>query len=296
MSELPLPVAPEAPAGQPLELSYVSLAGSNVLPATRENVSLLQHAADYQVCARNLRVSGVGDIIWGVICCVLGGLMFRFQTANIVLIIFGAVLIGVGIWLVSRPTPLGMIVDGALLVMVGIWNLYINYLVLTHARVQGVGIGPVIAIAQIGWGIHRLRSHSRFASAVAMQPSEANVQLLRQLVQSTLKAKTKQDPTVISFRRRSSFTAENWKARLLPEIAVFAMSIGQFGGRRDALLAARDGVEISETKKKLLSRRYKLTLRVGQRTLKVVMHEQSLQRLNDWIANMPAPAIEAIRA
>lgn len=288
MSDLPVPAMPVAAA--PIELSYVSLAGEQILPATRENVHLLQHAADYEVCRRNLRVSGIGDIIWGVICCGLGMLLFRVNTLNAALVVLGALLIGVGIWLLAKPSPIGMIVDGAVLLLVAAWNLYVNYLAITQSRGQAFGYGPVIAIAQIVWGIYRIKSYPRFALAVAMQPSEVNMRWLRSLVRSTLKSKAKNEPDVLTLSRSGWFVRERWRARLLPEVAVFAMSTGSIGGRWDAVLAARDGVSILASKKVLMRRKYRVTLRIGRRVLKGVMPELSVQRLNAWISPVNEPA------
>lgn len=233
-------------------------------------------------------MSGIGDIIWGMICCGIGLLAFRIHVVDFVVLGLGVALLTLGVWLIARPSPLGMIFDGGILLLIAAWNFYGYYVLITGSRGHVV-VSPVIAIAQVCWGVYRIKSYPRFALAVAMQPSEVNIRWLRSLVQSTLKAKPKKDPGVISFTRRGFFINERWKARLLPEVAVFVMSTGSFGGRRDTLLAARDGLEIVRDKKRLLGRSHKLTLRVGQRELKITMPEESFNRLQEWMAPVLAP-------
>ena len=276
---------PQAIPVQPIQLSYVSLAGDQIPAATRENAHLLQHAADYEVCVRNLRRSGIGDIIWGLICCAIGGLLFNVNIFNIGLILLGLILIGVGWWITFRPSPIGLVVDGITLLLVAAWNIMVNVLsVWGMRRGQTPALGPVVAAAQIFWGIHRLQTYPKFATAVAMQPSAATLGWFRALAKATLKSKPKLDQTALEFNRRGWFVYERWKGRLLPEMAIFVMKAGSFGGRLDALLASQESVTILSRRKKFLQSRFKVTLRVNQRILKVVMPRPSVDKLEKWIA------------
>jgi hypothetical protein len=102
-------------------------------------------------------------------------------------------------------------------------------------------------------------------------------------LKSSAGSKPAKDPAAIEFLRRGAITYERWKGRLLPEIAVFTMTQGTFGGRRDVLLASRDGIDIVSQKKKLLRNKFSLKLRVGQRELKVVMPAASFEKLKTWM-------------
>ncbi|HET6249620.1 MAG TPA: hypothetical protein VFE47_18170 [Tepidisphaeraceae bacterium] len=213
MSDIPQPIPV-----LPIQLSYASLAGDQVPAATRENVHLLQHAADYEVCKHNLRRSGIGDMIWGLVCCATGAMLFRYSNLNSLLIMLGLGLVGVGFWITFHPSPIGMVVDGITLLVVAAWNLMVNAMDFIGPRsAQAAGFGPVVAFAQIFWGIHRLQQYRRFATAVGMQPSQATLAWFRELSKATLKAKPKKELNSIEFLRRGWFVYERWKGRLMPE-------------------------------------------------------------------------------
>jgi hypothetical protein len=276
----------------PMELSYASLAGDIVPPATRENVHLLQHAADYQVCVRNLRRSGIGDIIWGLVCCWMGYMALRFMSISLGLFGLGAILASVGMWLLINPSPIGVVIDGIVLLLLAAWNLLISaFIIYRSGRPNGLWI--VIAISQVTWGIRHIKTYPRFATAAAMQPSVAAISWLRDLAKATLKAKAAKNTAIVQFTRRGWLAYERWKGQLLPEVGVFVMTSGSFGGKRDVLLASQDEAEILGQKKKMMSTRYKVTVRIRERTLKVQMPLDSLQKLREWLA-MAEPAMASV--
>jgi hypothetical protein len=274
-----------APAtAQPLQLSYISLAGDEVPQPNRENVQLLQHAADYQAHARNLRVSGAWDVVWGLIIAALAFPQFRMNPINGILFLLAALLIGIGAWILIHPTPIGMIMDGATYLVLATWNLYV---LVANSMLPGVHVTPILPVlvcAQAAWGVQRINRYRRFANAAAMQPSAPTIQWLAALSAQTLKAKPKRDAEVIEFTRNELFHYMKCKGRLMKELAVFAMVRGSLGGWRDVQLACPDDVEIVSSRKAFLQRKYRLRLRLGPRTMKVVMPETSLLKLQSWIA------------
>jgi hypothetical protein len=276
-------------ANQNLQLSYISLAGDEVPAPTRENVHLLQHAADYQVCARNLRYSGIGDIVWGIILAVVGWSMLRANPLNATLFILAALLLTIGIWITAKPSPIGMIYDGVVYLILAGWNILVLYLN-NRAGAKPFGTNlPIIIVAQIIWGVYRIVGYQKFARAAAMQPSAASLKWLGDLTKATLKTKSTNSPDVIQFTRNSSWSYAKVKGRLLPEIAVVVATKGNFSRWRDVQLAAKDDLEIVSAKKRLVGG-WKVQLRLRGKMVKTQMPQDSLDKLRNWLQT---PAVVA---
>jgi hypothetical protein len=244
----------QSDAAEPIQLSYISLAGSEVPSPTRENAHLLQHVADYQTSARNLRLSGIGDVIWGLINSGIGLTLVNRGTAAALIIggglmLLGSLLLGVGLWIIIKPTPIGTIIDGVALLVVALWNGALAVLIMAVNPATPPVVPIVLCISQIGWGIHRILRYPRFASAVAMQPSAAAVKRLADLASQMLKAKPRDDAQMLQFTRKSSLAVEKWKARLMPEVGIFVGQTTGFFGRRDIAVATPEGMEILNPKK-----------------------------------------------
>jgi hypothetical protein len=267
---------------QPVQLSYVSLAGDEVPAPTRANAELLQKAADYLNSVRSLRWSGVGDIFWGLLVLPAAAISFRFDPLHLGLLALGTALSGIGLWIIIRPSPIGMIFDGIILLVVAAWNAMVCEMLLRRTGNAPI-FWVIIALAQIYWGIQRLRRYPRFAAAVAMQPSANTLNWLAGLVRDARKAKPRKDAQAVQFVRNGSLVREKWKGLLMNEIGVFVASAGGIGGRRDVVLASKDAVEIVSKKKKLFGSKSRIKLRLRERVFKAQIPADSLQRLTDWM-------------
>jgi hypothetical protein len=232
----------------------------------------------------------VGDIMWGLFVTFCGVVLIHGNLLNIGLLGLGLGLIGIGVWILVRPSPVGMIFDGVILLLVSAWNFLIFGLVMMAPHPQPNVVLPIIAIAQVYWGFRRIRGYRRFSAAVAMQPSATTVKWLAGLVAETLKARPSAQAQSIDFIRQGGFRYERWKGRLLPEIGIFVMSTSRLGGRRDVILASKDGIEILSRKKKLLRKKFKTKLRLKDQTYTVVMPALSLERITNWLAASTDPA------
>lgn len=305
------PVAPAAV--QPVELSYVSLAGSEVPAATRENVHLLQQAADYQTHSQSLRRSAIAGIIIGLIWGVVGYLMIDSGQPGYALVVFAVVLVGIGAWLVSAPSPLGMLVDGIAMIAVGAINVILFILSLQQVRngQEQYTFGIIFSIIMIGYGISRIVSYPKYKAAAAMSPSPQTLKWLKDLTKDALNTRAKNDVNTVEFTRSTFFNQEKGRVRLLPEVAVFVAEknqtyyIGGGGGvllimlvrmmagkTGDVRLVSRDGLSILSEKKVLLGKSYKVKMRVNAKEQQYIIPQESLMRLKAWLGQ---PAVVGAR-
>jgi hypothetical protein len=262
----------------PPTLQYASLAG-DVPPPTLENVYLLQQAADYRMGHRTLRSSGIGDLIWGVICMGLGFVALRVAPINIGLMLLGVFVFAVGIWCLVLPMPITMIFDGIALILTGVWNIGIS---IYNAMNAPAGSSPrpmflVLAIFQLAWGGQRLARYRRFANASSLVPGEQTVRWLDETIKSIGKAKPETDPTIIQFTTQGFSSMQMWKARLLPDLAIVIQANGQ-----DAMFLPRDQITIAPKKKVLLGKTMKAQFALGGKKVEGTIAPQWLERFNAW--------------
>jgi hypothetical protein len=242
----------EEPIGMraPDEPTHLPPAADQVQAATRENVHSLQQVASYLLFTRNLRGSGNIDVLVGCVICLVALIMLghRFLSVEIAgLAALGALLIGGGIWFLSRPTPIGMLVDGAMMlaVLVAVATLAIDP---RHIVFRQAILMPFLYLLA-GGALRRLygvRQYRRFASAAAVARSETTGKWLGGLVDSTLQAEAGSDPQVVSFVGAAFLgLSRKWKGRLLPEVAIFVQGGNETGEWGNVLFAARDNVRIA---------------------------------------------------
>lgn len=275
----PIPVIPPA-AAAPI-LGYVSMAGDDIPPLTIENIHLLQEAATYRVGERQLRRSGIGDIVWGIICVLIGIPAFQVNPVNAVMVLIGAMLVGVGIWIIARPRPIGSLIDGIALLLVAAWNTVITALNLA-ATASGKQpdtprLGVLIIILQYVWGVQRLQRYPRFAASEAMKPSPKISKWLDELVKSLKDARMGSDSSIIAFTIKGFNGQQNWRARLLPEMAIFMRDNGQ-----DMILLTREDATISLKEARRSKGQTKVYFELGHVKSDGFIGPESLSRFEAW--------------
>jgi hypothetical protein len=181
----------------------------------------LQKVADYRTMKKMLRPGGIGSIIFGGIAFVMGIISIEDNPLNMFLVLLGIFLFIEGAWLVSSPSPSGIIVDGIALVILGIWNIFITIYNESQGA-KGSTNFALIGILQIIWGIQSFKRYKRFSNVTTEKPPEESIQRIDEIVKNVLNAKPDFDLDVIQFSTKN----QNWKGKLLPEVGVFVETNG----------------------------------------------------------------------
>jgi hypothetical protein len=119
----------------------------------------------------NLRSSGWGCIIFGVIAVVAGFAQLKECMLNILLVGLGGLLFIGGLINILKPTRPGLIVDGIALLMVGMWNFLIGLLTLVGGG--SIGIWFFLGIFQVVWGVRRFFDFPYYQGIDDVKPEPA---------------------------------------------------------------------------------------------------------------------------
>jgi hypothetical protein len=98
---------------------------SSNISISKENLEALQGTADYNSLRGELVSAGIASLVFGLIAIAtalvpaIWGSFF-----SVMWFIFGAFLLGEGIWLITgMPRPVGLIAHGLVIVIFSIWNI-----------------------------------------------------------------------------------------------------------------------------------------------------------------------------
>jgi hypothetical protein len=233
-------------------------------------VDELQKASDYRLVRNQLRSSGIGSVIFGVMAIALGISFMEDNPINLILVLIGVFLFIEGIWIIAAPTPTGMIADGIALILVGFWNIGI-----TIAGGEG-GFFTVLGIFQIGWGIQSFRRYSRFSGALMEKPSVEILTWLDGIIKSTAKARAKNTDDIIEF----SGDGKMWKGMLMDNGAVFADM-----QQSDVIFVSKEEVNIFTQDRDITKKKLKASFKIGLREMKGKIASESFERFETWRAS-----------
>lgn len=286
-----------SPSNQPLNLSYAPQGGERELLPTRENVVLLQDALHYAELRRQLRREAVSVVILGPIFIGLGAFSLTASPLlGLPLLLMGVALLSAGGWSWINPSPRASLFAGIGLLIYGLvgmgasfmpQNLYLSPANFTPWIARGVLNGSFgSAFAP---GLFLLWRYRRFVQVKRTVPSRATLNWLDQLVRSTTGRNPSDDAAIIQFEDYfwSLGHISPGSAQLGPEIILFVLR----GPHSLPLLASKDSVAIISEKLLRDGQRRKVCLQVNGRTLRVVMRDLSLGRLEAWLATTSAPVL-----
>jgi hypothetical protein len=204
---------------QPEMLQYAS-APQEALAPTAENAHLLQQNADHRSATRLLRNSGGWSIFWGALCLLIAMGTFRFGPFPMSVLAIGCGLLGVGLWLVVAPSPLGMLIDGIMLIGLSLLNL-IHSIDRGARPFGGYDSGlymPVFVITFVA-GVFRIVRYRRFARVKFAAPTLATRKFLDEVYREMRLLTPAREEAMIKVEG-NEFPFVVLKAQLADELAV----------------------------------------------------------------------------
>ena len=269
------PYAVPLPIAEAVAAPVARAAGGDEM--SPELLDELQRVANYRQMRKRLRASGIGSIFFGVIAIAIGVNMLRYSAAlNLILVAIGVFLLTEGLWLIIRPSPIGVILDGAALMLVGTWNIAVQILNAAAGH-HGNGVWPVIGILQIIWGAQAFVRYRRFAKMPRKKPSPEVIKRIDKIAKDIGKSKMANDPELVELQTSNFFGKQIWKGRLRASFAAFVVV-----GHNEVIFARPKDVALSEERKARFGKSISCTLRIADRTVKATLSPEAVKRFQEW--------------
>ena len=235
------------------------------------DIGTLQSAADYATVRKSVKTFGVVALVFGAIHMILG----VGEPMDFVLLGFGGLLVGAGLYNVATPRPIGLALAGGLMVLVGCLNIFDA----VTAAMAGAGAPTwaTIGVFQIIWGFNEFMRFRRFKNTFESTPPEQVIEQAREMVKDLKKAKPKEETDVLEFVSGGGLGAKQVRIRLMPESAFCLI-----GGGEDALIVTPDQIDIEDDGKAMIGSARKVKLSVGEREFKGNMSPEYVERFRTW--------------
>ena len=257
---------------------------SSNISISKENLDALQGTADYNSLHRELVSAGIASLIFGLIAIATALVPAIWDSFFSVLwFIFGAFLLGEGIWLITgMPRPVGLIAHGLVIVIFSIWNI-VGAGLLVLILDPGIPINRIafqaifiLGIFQLIWGVLIIPRYGRFHKISIQKPSAVNQRWFDQAAGSISAAKPKDSKDIVVFIPSEPY-ARKWKGKLQGKLAIFVQGRGV-----DMFIAEKEHVNIvnlgNVTPRKLV----RATLQIRNRKIKGKFLFESFERYEKW--------------
>jgi hypothetical protein len=234
----------------------------------REEMPLLQKAAEDEFVRGRMRSNGIAATIFGVLA-LFSGVM---PPANPVLIALGALLSFCGLWNLVMVTPAGLLMTAISLLAVGAFNL-----VSTFTDPHGATAWPVIGVLQLVWGYNAIGRWRRFRHTLSDDVPDTTRKRARDLLAGLRRANPTREPDV-AVMVAGGARPTSVRVRLAPEGVLVVAS-----GVDDVVFAPREQVAFDVTGETGFPKGVKGTLRVAGRSWTGTMNPEGAARLNRWL-------------
>jgi hypothetical protein len=242
---------------------------------TYREMAALQHAAEFDLVSRDVRITGIAAALFGALALLLGVM----PPADPLVIGIGGMLALVGLWNLTNPQPLGIALGGIALVFVGLYNI-VGTVLAASAGVGSAGVWPVIGFWQIVWGAQAFARYRRFANAFAVHPDPARRREARAMVDALRKANPKTSNDVLQFTG-GVFPPVAGRIRLADDGVLFLLLNGD-----DIRALSREEFSLEATGKPSMGS-VTVRMRAGDRTLKAQIPHRQWPRYEAWRMRVP---------
>ena len=245
---------------------------------TPRDMTALQGAADYVVVSKNVRASGIGATIFGVLALFAAIL----PPSSLPLAGLGAVLSVIGLWNLTNPHPVGILLSGVCLMLAGLWNIGSGFVFAAAGGTPSVG-WQVVGVFQLMWGMQAFQRYRRFAHAFESVPGEVQRKHANQIVNELRRAKPKQSADVIVFAA-GGMMPRVVKARLMPEGAVCLIGNGD-----DVRFVGREAFDMQVTGSGPRASFQKVRVRIADLSFQASIAPGHLERFEEWKGGAAVP-------
>ncbi len=236
----------------------------------------LQKAADQVIVRGNLKGSGIGATIFGVLA-----LFAAIQPPlDPLLLAVGAMLALVGIWNLTNPSPVGLLFMACTLVVVGLYNVTSVFLD-AAAGGKPSTIWAMLGVWQVIWGIQGFNRWKRFQHTFDTPVDSTQRANAKALLDALRKTSAKKSTDVIEFLK-GGMSPKAYRVRLMPDMAVALMA-----GDEEVRVLAREEFAIDAEGEPKKMRKVKI--RMGVDTFTGTVPAESYDRFHAWKNSSATP-------
>lgn len=195
----------------------------------------LMRAANYIMIRKRLRSAGIGSIIFGLIAIYIGAIT-NSDIARLAITVIGIFLVAEGAWVLTSPSPAGILADSIGFAAVGLWN--IAAILAANLSVLWAILGAI----QIKWALDRYREYRVFSKLAAEKPTPESMALMESMVKDIIARDVAASPDIMEIRLKGVV----WRALLLDRAVVFVAANGRgvfVQNREDVSLTLHPGAE-----------------------------------------------------
>jgi len=257
---------------------------SSNISINKENLDALQGTADYNSLHRELASAGIASLIFGLIAVAtalvpaLWGSFF-----SVIWFIFGAFLLGEGIWLIiGMPRPVWLIAHGLVIVIFSIWNM-VGAGLLVLLLDPGIPINRIIfqatfilGVFQLIWGMLIIPRYGRYHKIPIQKPSKENQRWFDQAIAGISTAKPENSKDIVMFMPNEPY-ARRWKGKLQGKLAIFVQGNGV-----DMFIAEKEHVNMVNLGNVAPGKSVRATLQIRNRKIKGRFPFESFKRYEAW--------------
>jgi len=249
----------------------------------------MQEAADYYFVKKVLKWPVFWGVLFGVINILIGFNVIRDHPLNFIIVIIGFIILINSTWLISTPTPLGIITVGVTFIIAGIWNILITILnISANAQITSHGntenfqrffFWGFLGMLQIVWGLERLGKYSNDIKMPNLEPTDDIQKNINELTRKMQMANPTMDPNVVEFTTTTSFKRQKWKGKFEGKRAIFQdIKAGRL------IFADREHVTCVRIRKLLLGETYQAKFQIGDLEMDGTIYILSLKKFEEWKA------------
>ncbi|MHB1459419.1 MAG: hypothetical protein ACYC0V_21110 [Armatimonadota bacterium] len=195
----------------------------------------LQRAASFIMIKKRLKSTGIASIIFGAIAIYIGTITDS-EMARLAISAIGVFLVAEGIWVISNPSPAGILMDCVGFAAVGLWNL--------AAMLTGSlnTLWVILGVMQLKWAFDRYKEYKIFSKLAAQKPTPESIAQMDAMVKDILSRNVEISSDLIEMRLKGIV----WRILLIDRAAIFVAANGRgvfVQNREDVALTLQPGTE-----------------------------------------------------
>lgn len=195
----------------------------------------LQRAASFIMIKRRLKSTGIASIIFGIIAIYIGTITDS-EASRLAISAIGVFLIAEGIWVITNPSPAGILMDCFGFAAVGLWNIA----TLITASVNALWV--ILGVWQIKWAFDRYKEYKIFSKLAAQKPTAESIAQMDAMVKDILGRDVASSGDVVEIKLKGIV----WRVLLIERAAIFVAGDGRgvfVQNREDVTLTLQPGAE-----------------------------------------------------
>lgn len=239
-------------------------------------LSEIQQYVQYAAAKKMLRHDAYGSLFFGVVGVAVGMSGLRDTFLNLILVGLGVLLLISGTVSIVRPGLAALALSAGSMLLLAVWNAFVFFTELPYSKDPRVQL-LILALIQFAWGVKMLMRGSRKAAGAMKQPPSQVAEQIDDLLKKAADARESQGEDCVEFTSDSFWGRHQYHGRLADGMTILAdesqTRVFCTTPRETVLTLKMGGLKLKGNKGKL---------RLGEKTLGVVISQVSAERFRKW--------------